>query len=1360
MNIVAIAIFYLNLLVLTAINFSFCSGSSCIESERHALLRFKQDLEDPSNRLASWTNFDGDCCTWTGVVCDNFTGHILKLKLRSPSRGRRSLSGKVNPSLLDLKHLIYLDLSYNAFDGIRIPSFLGSFGELRHLNLSEAGFAGEIPHQLGNLSNLQYLDLGQNDYPLYIDNIRWLSGLSSLKYLDLTVVNLSKTSADLFLIINALPSLGVLQLSNCELHHLPTLSTANFSSSLVTLDLSQNKFNSSFIPNWVFGLTQLQFLNLARNGFRGPIPDGLQNLTSLTHLDLSRNNFSSSIPNWLYKFSHLECLSLIKNNLQGTISGDIGNLTSMQKIDLSSNALQGRIPRSLGRLCNLRSISLSSVKLNQAVSEILDIFLGCVSHRLEVLNLGQTQLYGQLTSKLGQFKNLDTLFLCCGSIFGPIPHSLGKLSNLKFLDLSSNKLSGSIPFSIGELSSLSSLQLSSNELNGSIPSSFGMLLSLRILDISSNKLNGNLSEIHFFKLSSLESFKASGNSLKLNVNPDWRPSFQLNELYLPSCYVGSRFPSWLLSQKKLGFLDLSNSGILDTIPTKFWKSSFRLRYVNFSHNQIYGKVPSLIEVGSLTSLDLSSNSLAGSLPLLSSTMNTLDVSNNSFSGHVSQFLCHAVNESKNLQILYLKDNSLFGELPDCWTNWQNLEVLDLGENKFIGNLPNSMGKLNSLRSLHLHNNNFSGNIPISFKNCTKLLVLNLHENRFVGNVPLWLGERFSSLMILILRSNKFQGSLPVELCQLASLRILDLAYNNLSGAIPSCISNLSAMVTTLKDFARGIQYVTNYSDSIEDESLMLKGRMDEYSTILNLVRSIDLSKNTFSGEIPIEVTHLKLLSLNLSHNHFTGRIPENIGVMESLESIDLSSNQLNGVIPQSISALTSLNHLNLSHNNLHGEIPLSTQLQTFDASCFMGNELCGPPLPNNCSGIFPIQENENGGNKHEVNGFYVSMALGFVVGFSSLLQWIESDRQALLWFKQGLTDPSNWLSSWIGEGDCCKWAGVVCDNSTGHVHELHLGNPDAYNGILHLGGLSLLEYLDLSLVNLGKTSVDLLFIANALPSLVVLQLSGCQLHHLPTVSIANFSSSLVTLDLSGNKFNNSFISNWVFVLSQLQFLDLAGIGFEGPILDGLQNLTSLTHLDLSRNHFSSPIPNWLYKFSHLESLSVSRNSLEGVISSDIGNLTSLQMLDLSSNALQGSIPKSLGRLCNLRWISLSFVKLNQTISEILDIFSRCVSHRLEFLDLAQTQLYGQLTYQLGQFKNLKTLDLCCGNRSGPIPYSLGELSKLTFLDLSFNNLSSPIPFSIGELSSLQTLQLSSNKLNGSIPSSLGKLSSLNFLLIN
>ncbi|KAF3946988.1 hypothetical protein CMV_026815, partial [Castanea mollissima] len=102
-------------------------------------------------------------------------------------------------------------------------------------------------------------------------------------------------------------------------------------------------------------------------------------------------------------------------------------------------------------------------------------------------------------------------------------------------------------------------------------------------------------------------------------------------------------------------------------------------------------------------------------------------------------------------------------------------------------------------------------------------------------------------------------------------------------------------------------------------------------------------------------------------------------------SIDFSINPLSGQIPSSISSLTFLNHLNLSNNNLTGKIPLSTQLQSFNALSFIGNKLCGLPLSNNCIINYANPNKENKGSKHngglEVDWFFVSMALGFVVGF-------------------------------------------------------------------------------------------------------------------------------------------------------------------------------------------------------------------------------------------------------------------------------------------------------------------------------------------------------------------------------------------
>ncbi|XP_024033644.1 receptor-like protein EIX2 [Citrus clementina] len=328
-------------------------------------------------------------------------------------------------------------------------------------------------------------------------------------------------------------------------------------------------------------------------------------------------------------------------------------------------------------------------------------------------------------------------------------------------------------------------------------------------------------------------------------------------------------------------------------------------------------------------------------------------------------------------------------------NWPDLRVLNLGNNKFTGSIPISMGTLTSLRSLNLRSNRLSGIIPVPFENCSQLVALDMGENEFVGNIPTWMGERFSRLRILNLRSNKLHGIFPIQICHLSSLQILDVAYNRLSGSLPKCINNFTAMATIGSHHqVKAIYHASFENDYIVEEiSLVMKGFMVEYNSILNLVRSIDISMNNFSGEIPMEVTNLKgLQSLNLSHNSFIGKIPENIGNMRSIESLDLSGNQISGKIPQSMSSLSFLNHLNLSDNKLVGKIPSSTQLQSFGASSITGNDLCGAPL-SNCTEknvLVPEDENGNGNEDDDDDGgvdwmLYASTALGFVVGFGCFI---------------------------------------------------------------------------------------------------------------------------------------------------------------------------------------------------------------------------------------------------------------------------------------------------------------------------------------------------------------------------------------
>lgn len=346
MRAVLLLIRFLTIATIT-VSIGLCNGilaGPCKEGEKQALLTFKQHLKDPANRLSSWVGEeDSNCCNWTGVVCDNLTGHVLELHLGNSNsllNSNSSLGGKVSRSLLSLKHLNYLDLSNNDFQGIQIPNFFGSLISLRYLNLSKAGFEGIIPHQLGNLTSLRYLCLG--DYNLKVDNLQWVSGLSHLEHLDMSSADLSKAS-DWLQVTNVLPSLKELHLFGCGLYHIPTLPSINFNS-LAILDLSANVFTSS-MPKWVFSLRNLVSLSLNNCGFQGPIPSNPQNITSLREIDFSWNNLSLPIPTWLFNHKYLTSLNLGYNYLGGTIPDGIANMTGLKVLNLETNLFTSTIPK-------------------------------------------------------------------------------------------------------------------------------------------------------------------------------------------------------------------------------------------------------------------------------------------------------------------------------------------------------------------------------------------------------------------------------------------------------------------------------------------------------------------------------------------------------------------------------------------------------------------------------------------------------------------------------------------------------------------------------------------------------------------------------------------------------------------------------------------------------------------------------------------------------------------------------------------------------------------------------------------------------------------------------------------------------
>ncbi|XP_052485297.1 receptor-like protein 7 [Gossypium raimondii] len=989
-------------------------SGECQSHQQELLLGLGKTLNSSlSAKMRNW-NQSTDCCSWGGITCDQ-SGRVIILDLSN-----QLISGTIDnsSSLFNLQHLQQLNLAYNTLS-FSFPCGFDKLSNLSYLNLSNAGFTGQVPAEISSLTNLITLDLSVNLFlrdgrPLKLEkpNLKMLvENLTRLRSLHLDGVKISARGNEWCKWLSSLTNLEELSMSNCNLSG-PIEDSLQKLKNLSIIHLSGNNL-SAVVPAFLAHLPNLTSLRLSSCGLHGQFPREILQVRMLQSLDvLDNEKLQGSLPEFHHNGS-LQNLVLSGTNFSRSLPQSIDKLVNLTRLDLSSCNFSGAIPSSVSNLQQLVYLDLSS---NNFTGQIPCFDL---SKNLAHVDLSYNKLSGKIESfKWEDLPNLTHIDLRHNSLNGNIPSSLLALPSPKRVLLSNNQFDGEVTGvpKVRE-SLLDTLDLSYNQLQGPIPAYVFELSRLSVLVLSSNNFNGTIRPRDIRKLVNLTYLDLSHNNLSVIATESYSvlSSFpKITTLKLASCKLNV-FPD-LKNQSRLTYLDLSQNQISGEVPNWIWSVSDDLRHLNFSFNQLEGLQKPYQIVPNLSVLDLRFNRLTGHIPTLPLSASYLDFSSNNFtsslpsnignylsytiffsvsSNGLTGFIPKSICDAGYLQVLDLSKNSLRGAIPKCLIGkMDSLGVLNLRGNHLSGEIPDAFPSKCSIETLDVNGNELRGKIPKSLANCNRLEVLNLGNNHINDTYPCHL-KKITSLRILVLRSNKFHGGIgcPADKRLWPKLQFVDFAHNSFNGKLPNkFVARWKAMEVYDDEAQLNVKHLRfevlrltgiYYLDGI---TVTNKGLQMELVKILTIFTSIDLSCNNFEGPIPDVIGKFKALYvLNLSHNALSGKIPPSLGNLQQLESLDLSCNNLSDSIPQQLLKLTFLAFLNLSYNQLEGRIPDGKQFATFTNDSYVGNEgLCGNPLTKQCNDANHSQDLRPRASKKtqndEFDWQFIFIGVGFGVG--------------------------------------------------------------------------------------------------------------------------------------------------------------------------------------------------------------------------------------------------------------------------------------------------------------------------------------------------------------------------------------------
>ena len=381
-----------------------------------------------------WGNSSVSHCLWYGITCEHTSRYVISIFLESNNLAgtfpndlwklrnlqavsiayNNNLQGSVGDILSpNMSTLLRIHFSFNKFSG-KIPGeLLVQLRSLAKIHLCcqmGEGLFGNIPDDIGNLTELQVLSLGGNKLNGVIP--KSIAKLKKLWFLDLDTASSLQGGFE-----------NLMNLSSLQYMHL----------SLSGLNGTLPKEFGSYFPAMIECL-------LPGNNFSGNIPPSFGKMKNLLHLNLAYNDFSGKIPKSIGAIPKLKIADFRENKLTSLEEGTQFKSQLLKMLILSGN----------------KKLNVSFGTLIEAVEPVYQTLL--------ILNVSECHIHGVITDKLWNFQSLISVDLSNNKLSGklPPPPNNTVTMSLLHLDVSGNNISGQIPEQFAMLLALEVLDVSNN----------------------------------------------------------------------------------------------------------------------------------------------------------------------------------------------------------------------------------------------------------------------------------------------------------------------------------------------------------------------------------------------------------------------------------------------------------------------------------------------------------------------------------------------------------------------------------------------------------------------------------------------------------------------------------------------------------------------------------------------------------------------------------------------------------------------------------------------------------------------------------------------------------------------------------